>query len=55
MKNRVKRAIKLGYRGHADRYDKDGEYRYMCELTYVDRNLKFTTGAWVEPQEQQES
>ena len=55
MKNRVKRAIKLGYRGHAYRYDKDGEYRYMCELTYVDRNLKFTTGAWVEPQEQQES
>ena len=55
LKERVKRAKKMGFRGHADRYDKDVEYKYLCDLTNVDRNLKYSTGIWVEPQEQQGS
>ena len=49
--NRVKRAIKLGVRGHAHRFDKDVEYAYNCGLSKVPRLLFFDSGNPVEPKE----
>ena len=47
----MKRAIKLGFRGHAHRFDKDVEYAYNCGLSKVPRLLFFDSGNPVAPEE----
>ena len=50
-KNRVKRAIKMKFRGPVHRFDTDAEYRYNCGLSKVPRVLYFDNGNPVEPDE----
>ena len=50
-KTRVTRAVKLGFRGHTQRFDNDDEYAYNCRLSKVPRVLFFDSGNPVEPEE----